>query len=377
MQDFHGHVIGYTKKVGSGDWTWSGFTQGRFVSGYGPTHDANVKPWRASGGSGYESELVRSQVWRGYRLEVFGYYHMGERLYDPDGGRFLSPDPFSHAASMVIDPPKLEERRRNLYNYANGDPINFVDPTGRNVYGIDGTRFDVDRGLGGSYSNVFDIVTLVDPDSGAVAQYFGGPGTGDYPFYNQITGADVHNIIEDVYTRIKYDLDNNIGDRRVDLYGWSRGGPIAVEVARLLEADGIDVNFLGLFDSVNMVLVGGKRLSNEIPGNVQQWFHAQKTANSFYNGIPFPTVNYGGENEVAFPLLEANYVMIAPLRPSKFRSNRRPTESFTSTHGDIGVNPTSTAAYSTMISKSRQAGVPIQETNAASSANAGNIVQNS
>jgi RHS repeat-associated protein len=121
MQDFHGHVIGYTKKVGAGSWTWGGFTEGRRVSGYGPTQDASVKPWKAAGGTGYESELVKAQVWRGYRIESFGYYHMGDRLYDPIGGRFLSPDPYGHAASM------------DLYNYANGDPVNFVDPTGRGV----------------------------------------------------------------------------------------------------------------------------------------------------------------------------------------------------------------------------------------------------
>ena len=34
-------------------------------------------------------------------------------------GRFISPDPLGHAASM------------SLYDYANGDPVNFVDPTGR------------------------------------------------------------------------------------------------------------------------------------------------------------------------------------------------------------------------------------------------------
>ncbi len=44
---------------------------------------------------------------------------MGARYYDPLAGRFLSPDPLGHAASM------------DLYSYANGDPINFVDPTGR------------------------------------------------------------------------------------------------------------------------------------------------------------------------------------------------------------------------------------------------------
>ena len=39
--------------------------------------------------------------------------------YDPTSGRFLSPDPLGHEASM------------DLYSYASGDPINFCDPDGR------------------------------------------------------------------------------------------------------------------------------------------------------------------------------------------------------------------------------------------------------
>jgi hypothetical protein len=44
---------------------------------------------------------------------------MGARYYESSSGRFLSPDPYGHAASL------------SLYDYAGGDPINFVDPTGR------------------------------------------------------------------------------------------------------------------------------------------------------------------------------------------------------------------------------------------------------
>lgn len=44
---------------------------------------------------------------------------MGARYYEGSSGRFLSPDPYGHAASL------------SLYDYAGGDPINFVDSTGR------------------------------------------------------------------------------------------------------------------------------------------------------------------------------------------------------------------------------------------------------
>ncbi len=44
---------------------------------------------------------------------------MGARFYDPQSGRFLSPDPLGHAATP------------DLYSYAGGDPINGIDYDGR------------------------------------------------------------------------------------------------------------------------------------------------------------------------------------------------------------------------------------------------------
>ena len=44
---------------------------------------------------------------------------MGARYYDPKGGRFLSPDPIAYPLCL------------DLYAYANGDPINYIDPNGR------------------------------------------------------------------------------------------------------------------------------------------------------------------------------------------------------------------------------------------------------
>jgi RHS repeat-associated protein len=58
-------------------------------------------------------------VWRGKRIELTGLYWNGARYYDQISGRFISPDPAGHAGSM------------DLYSYANGDPVNNVDPDGR------------------------------------------------------------------------------------------------------------------------------------------------------------------------------------------------------------------------------------------------------
>ena len=61
-------------------------------------------------------------AWKGqggaYRDSESGYVQMGERLYSPALGRFLSRDPSGFSAGP------------NLYGYCAGDPVNFYDPDG-------------------------------------------------------------------------------------------------------------------------------------------------------------------------------------------------------------------------------------------------------
>ncbi len=47
-----------------------------------------------------------------------GLHYNYKRYYDPNLGRYISPDPMGLAGGL------------NLYAYANADPVNFVDPTG-------------------------------------------------------------------------------------------------------------------------------------------------------------------------------------------------------------------------------------------------------
>jgi hypothetical protein len=66
-------------------------------------------------------------------MDPTGFIWMGARYYDPQGGRFISPDPLGHSASM------------DLYSFAHGDPINYLDPTGMkgqqtNANGVNATE---------------------------------------------------------------------------------------------------------------------------------------------------------------------------------------------------------------------------------------------
>ena len=67
------------------------------------------------------SSLAESTVWRGKRIDPSGLIYMGARYYDPNAGRFISPDPLGHSASI------------DLYSAFAGDPVNYFDPDGKCV----------------------------------------------------------------------------------------------------------------------------------------------------------------------------------------------------------------------------------------------------
>jgi RHS repeat-associated protein len=56
--------------------------------------------------------------------EPSGLYYMRARYYDPQIGRFISEDPIRFAGGDV-----------NLYAYAGNNPVNYVDPWGKRVFG--------------------------------------------------------------------------------------------------------------------------------------------------------------------------------------------------------------------------------------------------
>lgn len=110
LNDYSGNVLA---TVSDGVANWNPIR----VSGYGPVN-------------GYQAAalspgvpLAETLVWRTRRVDPSGFFYLGARYYDGTSGRFLSPDPLGHSASM------------DLYSFADGDPLNNFDADGRFVSG--------------------------------------------------------------------------------------------------------------------------------------------------------------------------------------------------------------------------------------------------
>lgn len=72
-------------------------------------------------------------------LEAVGLVHMGGRVYDPEIGRFVAPDPF------VQDPG--DSQSLNRYSYVANNPLSATDPTG--YFSVRSIGKSIGRALGG------------------------------------------------------------------------------------------------------------------------------------------------------------------------------------------------------------------------------------
>ena len=105
----------------------------------------------------------------GELLDPTGLYYLRARSYDPGSGRFLSTDPASAGPS---DPYV------SAYAYANGNPVRFVDPTGRDTYAL---CFGGQAVAGFGIAIQFCVVATTDLELGITvtpAALFGTPNGG-------------------------------------------------------------------------------------------------------------------------------------------------------------------------------------------------------
>ena len=103
IDDAYGHIIGSIDEATPGGAVKYRRSPTQSL-GYGPAPGSPVAHLTGS----ITGTLVEATNWRGRRQDVTGFYYLGARHYEPTGGRFLSPDPMGHSASL------------SLYNYAGG-----------------------------------------------------------------------------------------------------------------------------------------------------------------------------------------------------------------------------------------------------------------
>jgi RHS repeat-associated protein len=81
------------------------------------TLSGNWQPtdFQFDGAFGYQTE------WSNFNEPGLGLQYLENRYYDPGIGRFISPDPIRFVGGL------------NTYDYADADPVNEIDPSGRSV----------------------------------------------------------------------------------------------------------------------------------------------------------------------------------------------------------------------------------------------------
>jgi RHS repeat-associated protein len=104
-----------------------------------------------------------------YRGEQYdpdlGLYYLRARYYNPATGRFMSRDPEDGYAK---DPASLHK-----YLYAGGDPVNMIDPTGRDLFDTVLVTGGSQAGEAGYYVTLAGIATCVGgvlTTAGAIAE---------------------------------------------------------------------------------------------------------------------------------------------------------------------------------------------------------------
>jgi RHS repeat-associated protein len=173
-------------------------------------------------------------------LKEANLYDYRNRVYSAELGRFLQTDPI-----------RFDAGDGNLYRYVANNPMNWVDPLGLITVVIPGAG-PQNSGSNGDFVN---RVSNMHPD----AQQFGRHQRDQQRALDAIKDALAKNPCEEV-----------------NIYGYSRGGVGALELADKLNQAGIPVDNLILVDPVTVTGNGG---GLNVPSNV-------RNAESHYQGSP-------------------------------------------------------------------------------------------
>ncbi len=207
--------------------------------------DAYAVPERGGGlylYAGYRYEMRRSGGTLGSPQANTGWYYCWNRMYDPQLGRFTSPDP---AATPW----------NNLSEYANGNPVASSDASGLFTLLLTGTNED---GTPGVYSGLLQATAFGKGEKGNldfIKDSLRRMGMGS--FGKDRWGLDAKLVSYNWVMMARKAGDEICAARKknaqeaIRILGYSRGGALALVLAKLLEICGCDGEKAGWNDSTN------------------------------------------------------------------------------------------------------------------------------
>ena len=179
--------------------------------------------------------------------EESGLYYNDFRYYDPQSGRYLSPDPLGRMAEALGSP--------NAYAYVNNNPASYIDPWGLILFAFDGTENTDDQNWNDAHdsspSNVLRFRDLYASDNGQ-SRYITGVGVIHKDLYGY---DDIHAPLLDAgvawsgperiermveYFKDEADAFDDGIAMDVDIIGFSRGAAQARDFANRINASTIN-----------------------------------------------------------------------------------------------------------------------------------------
>jgi RHS repeat-associated protein len=301
-----------------------------------------------------------------------GLYYNDFRYYNPQAGRYLSPDPLGRLAERLGSP--------NAYAYVNNNPLSYIDPWGLILFAFDGTGNDESNP--DALSNVVGFRNLYQSGN---RRYVTGVGTEhiDNEYGNikhwggntidsgaNYTGPDrIARMVQ--YFNDEADAFDDETGMDVDIIGFSRGAAQARDFANRIVANTkngwysykdkngtdkcqrVNFRFMGLYDTVLSTNWSSYSYNLGIPEEFS--YVAQAVALNEYRG---KTLRALPGSVGAFPL---ESIMGGMYSPVPIAGQARIERGFIGSHSDIGggfeQGDLSRVALSWMVDQARKAGL--------------------
>jgi RHS repeat-associated protein len=190
-----------------------------------PGRNFNAQNYRFGfNGKENDNEIIGTGRWQDY----------GERMYRTDLGRFFSPDP------IIVYGKKYPEL--STYQFASNTPIQAIDLDGLEAFFVHGTT---QGSSGHTFSNTAkgELQRIAGNTASDESFRWYSPLLNDMPLRNIAARRLVKHIVKTRSQMMKDDVITK--DEHVSLIGYSHGGNVSIQTAKILNKKyGIKVNLL-------------------------------------------------------------------------------------------------------------------------------------